>query len=541
MKEEKTRTLKIDGTDISAFQIVIPTTYSDEEKADIEWFAGELNRGFNAQLKVVDSTAPQSEHEIVIGRARKTNFRLRGVLDYVKKIQNGSFYLGGNSYWADIKAVYSFLRKDVGCDLNGEFAKDSLSFDTMNVRNHYQKPKFTMAATCNMGILFDGTEKMVSELREAGFNRMSYNPVIFVENKTINTKLHDLLRHLTVYEIHAIWYDYGIQFGKEKKELDYRSDLSPDYKACLACPMTEGHFIWDEPREDVFPAVAKNVEGYRTATGKHSFTNLLPMYGAPNIDDKFNPENYRCYLKKFMDTVHPDALWVDFYPFIDDNTVEKTYFENICLVATEARDRGVSFGIYIQASPYGNRKTPTFREYSWQIYTALSFGAKAIEYFIYSTWPKGGGQEHFKTALIAENKTKTELYYNAQLLNQWVETFTERYAEYRYLGTFSKNCTVDYTFFDEQYQWDALKNMQTDCGVLVGCFENQEGASAFTLVNVTPLDQIAPTQKSEIRLDFNGKSVKLYQKGKTYFKKPGDDGFITIYLESGEGIFAEVQ
>ncbi|MBQ7603682.1 MAG: hypothetical protein IJU75_01885, partial [Clostridia bacterium] len=290
MKKEKPRTLKIAGTDIRSFQIVYPATYSAEEKADIEWFAGELNRGFDADLKVVDPTTPKTAHEIVIGAARDVRYDGWGVLDYAKMIRDGSLYLGGNSYWADIKAVYSFLRRDVGCDLYGTFSKDELSFDRMNIRNRYRKPKFTMAATCNMGILFDCTEKMVAELRDAGFNRMAYNPVCFVQNKEITTKLHDLLRYLTVYEIHAIWFDYGVT---AKKDLDYRAELSVDYYPCLACPMTEGHYIWDEPREDIFPDVAKCVDGYRAATGNLSFTNLLPMYGG------YDADQYRNYLKKY--------------------------------------------------------------------------------------------------------------------------------------------------------------------------------------------------------------------------------------------------
>lgn len=526
LKEYPIQSLTINGVDIQEFSIVIPKNFTASQKKDVEWMAETICSAYGATLPLlIAGEEQQGSHCIYIGTAGGDRFSGFGEVDYIKKTENGNLYLGGNTYWADIKAIYSFVRSDIGCSLDGTYTKKQVSLDQLDLIDRYKKPEIVYAATCNMGDLFDGSERMIAEAVDAGFSRITVN----YQSISSGIGVSELLKYATVYGVQVLFFQEGVTGAV----YDY-STLPPGFITCLDCPMTVGHYIWDEPGANTFGKVAQAVSNYKKAGGKQAFTNLLPMYAS---SAQLNTSTYREYVSRFVNEVNPEELWVDIYPFYYSSTYEG-YMENVSIVSKAARENGLDFGIYIQSAPYNMHRSPTYADLSCQLYTSLCFGAKNIEYFIYTTMPQP--IEDFGTALIGKDYSKTALYYYAQILNEQTSFFADTYGKYHNLGAFSVNCSGTWADFTDQYHdFTAISDLRTSDHCVIGCFEGENNAKAFSIVNVNSLETTNPVVLSSFSIQTNA-SVRLYQNGQESILRPDADGFVTISLRVGDGAFAEI-
>lgn len=517
--------LTVNGVDIGEYSLVIPTEMSTAEREDIEWLANNIFAATGKKLSLVTDDTAVGEHEIVIGTARGQGYSGFDTMDFVKKTDGKHLYLGGTNYWANIKAIYSFLREDIGIGFDGKCSMESVALDNMDVVDRYKLPSVELAATCNMGMVFDGTEKMVAELAEAGMTRITVSLDHVSKRQTLRT----FLQYVTYYEIRVLWMEEAV---KAVLIDDYDTLNAPYWKSRHECPMTIGCYIWDEPSTENFEDVAKAVLGYRTATGKVAFTNLLPAYASSHA---FGGLTYEQHVRKFVETVRPTELWVDIYPFYQYTTWEG-YVDNVSLVSQVARENGIPFGIYIQACPYSDRRTPTYEDYSVQLYTSLSFGASMIEYFIYTTMPPG--IEDFGEAIIDSEGERTPRYDMVKELNAHISSFSDVYGEYNSLGAFSVNCRVgSYAWHNDQYTgFNSVISLDTEDSILVGCFEKQGGGKAFTLVN---LNDLVTGEAASVRVKA-GQSLTVYQQGEIKTLTADANGYVDITLARGEGVFVVI-
>ena len=517
--------LTINGVDIGEYSLVISTQMSSEEQEDIKWLAENILDSTGKSLSIVTDDKAKGEHEIVIGEARGQKYSGFDTLDFVKKTDGKHLYLGGTNYWANIKAIYSFLREDLGIDFEGKCSKQEIALNNMDVVDRYETPAVELAATCNMGWGFNGSEEMVAEVAEAGMTRIT----VSLDHVSKKQTLREFLQYVTYYEIRVLWMEDSV---KAVVVNDYDTLNAPYWKSRHECPMTIGCYIWDEPSTGDFDNVAQAVLGYRTATGKVAFTNLLPAY-APS--SHFGGLTYEQHVRTFVEKVQPTELWVDIYPFFEYTTWEG-YVDNVSLVSQIAREEGIPFGIYIQACPYSDRRTPTYADYSVQLYTSLSFGATMIEYFTYTTVPSN--LENFGEAIIDASGERTARYDMVKELNAHISSFAEVYGEYNSLGAFSVNCKPGtYAYHSNQYNgFDSVVSLDTDDSVLVGCFEKAGGKKAFTLVN---LNDLVTGESASIRVKA-GQSLTVYQQGECKTLTADSEGYVNITLQKGEGVFVVI-
>lgn len=520
------KSLSINGVDIKEYSLVVPENMSNSEVGDVEWLSDVIYGATGKRLSVVKDSSASSAHEIVIGTARGQSYSNFGDVDFVKKTDGKHLYLGGTNYWANIKAIYSFIREDLGIEFDGTYLKEHVSLSDVDIMDKYSVPDIELSATCNMGSLFNGTERMIAETAAAGMNRITVSKEQVSKTQT----MRKFLQLVTYYEIRVLWIDNAVK----SVVLDDYTNVNTNYwNTCLECPMTVGHFIWDEPRTEDFDEVAAAVAGYRTATGKVAFTNLFPAYADPSM---FGGLSYEQHVRKFIEMVQPTELWVDIYPFYQ-YTAWEGWVDNVSLVAQVAREEGIPFGIYIQACPYSSKRTPTYEDFSVQLYTSLAFGAKNIEYFIYTTmYP--GGPENFGEAIIDKNGNQTERYAMVQELNSHIMSFADVYGEYETLGAFSVNCKVGtYAWHSDQYKgFDSVVSLDTDDSVLVGCFEKQGGGKALMLVN---LNDLTNGEAASVRVKA-GQSLTVYQQGEAKTLMAGGDGYVSLTLAKGEGVFVVI-
>lgn len=173
-------------------------------------------------------------------------------------------------------------------------------------------------------------------------------------------------------------------------------------------PSFRGISLMDEPYPERYERLAVGVAAVRDR-GHLAYVNLFPSHATGEYDE---------YVGGFVDTVRPELVSFDRYPFLSDGE-DDGYFADLSVIRAHATRAGVPAWMYVQTLGYEGHRTPTAAEIAWQVNTALAYGYSGIQYFTYWT-PDPARGEHFRPALL-QGGTPTERYGTVrQLNNDWL-------------------------------------------------------------------------------------------------------------------------
>lgn len=179
-----------------------------------------------------------------------------------------------------------------------------------------------------------------------------------------------------------------------------------------AAPALAGYMVFDEPTVAQFPPIATVVDTLRRVDpDRLAYVNLLPDYIPPPL---LGADSYVDYLERFVASVRPAALSVDYYPF-GETRDRSTFFANLEALRAVALRHDLPFLWIILAMPHGPYREPTAAELAWQALHAVAYGARGISYFTYWT-PPPGDWNHRRGLL--EDGRPTARYADAQQLNR---------------------------------------------------------------------------------------------------------------------------
>jgi len=509
------------GVDIGEFAIVYPIYYTNKQMIEINNLVEYIYTATGKKLDVISDTEAKRPHEIIIGTSRGETYANFGDMDCVIEIGGDNIKLGGNNYYFDVKAIDLFIEEFLSykdeINLPVE-TKTYLSKNTLDI---------ILCAWCTSGDPIN-MEIQVKEIAENGINLAN------LAVPTDENMMHNLMKWCAKYDLKVLWTDYQIydSFTAE--------DLSESKRPYLYSPITWGIYVKDEPNSRDFEhlkdltIIFNETVNTGDNTYKEPFINLFPLYA--NEEQLGNP-TYLEHVEQFLDTVQPKLCSVDIYPLYTAS-VYNDYLRNMDICATEARKRGMDYSVYIQSVSFApSIRTPNYRELKWQAYCCLSFGANSIMYFTYIT--PYSSAEDFKAALIDHDLQKTDRWYYAQELNLEILAISSVFAQYKNLGAFNFNYSEDFRYldFDNQYKdFDLIEEIECKNPLLFGCFENETGR-AFTIVNMTNL-QLSRGGESDVRIKLSGKKdVTAYVKGIPQKLTQDSDGYISITLDIGEGVF----
>jgi hypothetical protein len=161
-----------------------------------------------------------------------------------------------------------------------------------------------------------------------------------------------------------------------------------------------GWFIWDEPGNNrklctafnIVPnddnadinTMVKQIRSDSLYNKKLDYVNLYPTYwdGTPTAED------YEKYIDAFLASQEykPRVLCLDHYPFLKNEAggFRKDYYLNLEIIRKKSFQYEVPFWMIVLTSGHLNYKNPTFEEISFQVFSALAYGAKGIGYYLYS-------------------------------------------------------------------------------------------------------------------------------------------------------------
>ncbi|MBE6687866.1 MAG: S-layer homology domain-containing protein [Ruminococcaceae bacterium] len=356
------------------------------------------------------------------------------------------------------------------------------------------------------------------------------------------------------------WYErYGIEFvnsdinGAMKYAADGRTAIYDSEKAINVFYKDETSFagfsLADEPGyipfEEMGKSVAQMAQDYPDKT---AFINLLPMYAnekqlmsgawADTIayyDDE--PATYQKYLDEYVKHVPTHYICADVYPCYSNKKTYEDYARSLEIIADTCRASGRDFWIVNQSCSWsGGIRIIDLDDMYWQTYTVLSFGAKAIMYYMFAN--RGN---HIGTPLDA-NGNRTDTYYILQKVHQELRRFEDIYLSYDNIGAFNHNSSPEKTPWLElanPCKFDTITEIKCDSPLLFGCFDAKDKTSkAFTVVNYNDL---AKPAAADVSLKISGNIVTAYFDGNPTILTPDADGYYNIHLESGRGVFVTVR
>lgn len=333
-------------------------------------------------------------------------------------------------------------------------------------------------------------------------------------------------------------------FDKEKAaEADWYKDH----------PAFAGNSFVDEPGTLHFEKLGQTVEDYKALfPDKIPYINLLPMYannsqltGGAWMDQidyyESSEKNYRHYLAEYVRLVDTEYIGVDIYPCFTSDGVKTTYGDYckaIELCADACRDSGRDFWVCVQTcSWHPSVRIPDEKDFRWQMYTMLAFGAKAMFYYVYADRPKHEGTPY------GTGHQKRELWYASKRMAKEISKISDAYMSYRWVGAMNLNCSDETPYlslYSPLASFAPVKDIASTGPVLIGCMEGmpEKGADGNALVLVNMSDPATPSAM-EIKLQADG-TVTAYIEGDALVLQPDAAGYVSLPLAAGEGVFLTI-
>lgn len=309
-----------------------------------------------------------------------------------------------------------------------------------------------------------------------------------------------------------------------------------------------GDDVFDEPQATYFDWMQGANERYQAKfNDRFIFYNLNP-FAPSGPSNGHGAANYRDYIAQYVEKVDTDYICFDIYPFNNQfDGMHVYYLENLDVVAAACRETGRDFWIITQTGSIDTSYQMNASQVSWQMYTALAYGAKSIIHACYTPcwWVDG-------TSLVNEDGTYTDLWYSTSKLNQDIHALSSVYMQYENLGV---SCVTGSSFVTAQLRkqnvrnaergYDGtrgFKNIEADNGLIVGSFEKKDGNGyAMMLVDSkNAYDTNVSTKVTFSTADSSASKVTAYINGESQVLT-SVDGVYTVTLTSGQGCFVTVE
>ena len=306
-------------------------------------------------------------------------------------------------------------------------------------------------------------------------------------------------------------------------------------------PSVWGYSLADEPAVPRFGELLRQASEIRAMhPGKICYINLLPNYASPG---QLGCAFYGEYVKRFCETLRPEVLSMDHYPIFKPGKNGEAgtdgrggYIENLETMRVYSLKQGIPFWNFFNSMPYGPHTDPTEDQLRWQIYSSLTYGAKGLMYFCYSTpvspeFPKGG-------AIIRRDDTRTRHYDQARRLNAELKALGPTLMQLTNTGVIRIKPGDDPALVLKGSPIRTLKrdeSVDPDFDYIVGTFQHADGRRAVMLFNY----QFAYTAWPTVEFDADPAGVvevdKATGKERPVLDESPEMKGLQVSLDAGEG------
>lgn len=187
-------------------------------------------------------------------------------------------------------------------------------------------------------------------------------------------------------------------------------------------PALFGYGVRDEPPVALFGRISEISNLFEKLDPDHPpLMDLFPGYARPQ---QLGVENYRDYVRKFVEQVDPVVLMYNHYPLRVNREADTGWHRDLALFRQESRRAAIAFWVFAQCEGIrGYLRVPTGEEIAWQANTALAYGARGIWWYRYWTQPNDGAADEpprHPGSMINRHGKRSQSYYNVQETNRFL-------------------------------------------------------------------------------------------------------------------------
>lgn len=181
-------------------------------------------------------------------------------------------------------------------------------------------------------------------------------------------------------------------------------------------PALAGFLVGSEPSSKAFPKLGSFIDLVKkNAPSKIALMNLFPHRANA---DQLQAASYKEYLDKWVTVGKPPVLCYDEYAFMEDGTMNTSYYDSLEAVRAKALENRIPFWNVIQGAGHLFFREPSAADVLFQCYSSAAYGARGIVYFTYKSYPFG----NYRGAAVDQygNETAAWQYFsnaNHQLLS----------------------------------------------------------------------------------------------------------------------------
>ncbi len=225
------------------------------------------------------------------------------------------------------------------------------------------------------------------------------------------------------------------------------------------------------------------------------------------------------------------------YKYDEKDYMRSDWFKNLTLAAANAKGKyttGITVQSYSEAiNAKDHYRAVTKADVSFQVYSALAYGMKSINYFTYGEhWDPNVGT----TSSMIYNGQKTDIYYAVQSVNNEIKAFDNVLLNFNWQGTIGITGTNNDKIMNyvDAYSSKRISNATASNDAIIGCLKDSKGYDGFMLVNSTdPSDNVTETISVTFK---NADHAKVYIDGVENIVELSN-GTFSATLAPGQGIF----
>lgn len=329
---------------------------------------------------------------------------------------------------------------------------------------------------------------------------------------------------------HGLKYIVGDQriMAKSPDDPEFAANLDAVIADYADHPAMGGYFITDEPNAREFPKLAAINEYLLNKDPKHlPFINLFPNYAN---EAQLGTPTYREHVEQFCSIVKPRILSYDHYIMMacdPENPVHLgSYFDNMEIVRAEALKRNIPACFILLSIPHGSYRDPTESDLRWQVFTALTYGYKAILYFTY--WTPHSDYWDFRHAIIEEDGSRTERFDQVKRINGEIKALAPTLMKLTSTGVYHTGDVPDGCVPPPA----DLPLQVSGRPVVLGLFRHEDGSTWAMVTN----RQLRKANLVTLEFDPRVKSIQELSRRTGKLRNLGlHDGKTRLNLRPGEG------
>ena len=302
-----------------------------------------------------------------------------------------------------------------------------------------------------------------------------------------------------------------------------------------------GYCVYDEPFMGHLTTLQNMQAEYeKVMQDKMFFVNLLPSGGDGSAA-------YYDYLTTFVDGVNLPVLSYDNYSIMLDEFgdiyIRETYLFDFDVASHTAQENGVPLWYTLLTADHLSYADPTTTDLEWQMYLAMTYGAKALIHYIYATH-----DTDYEFPIVDMEGNPTPKYYKVQEADATIRSWDHIYMNFDWLGTSNvegtngKTGLLDLTVYNvDLTAFNTIVSAKATEDVIIGHFEDADKNAGFMVTNVT---NPADLKNSEVTIKLNKKykgalvihdgveKVVALKNGKLELDIPAGSAMFVIPLEN---------